>query len=318
MATTQQIGAQPIGRAHDTSHSVAGRVKRSATARRQRRTAWIILVPVLVYLGVFEFVPVLLNVALSLTNYNGISASPSFVGLGNYLRYLQDPYPTVMLNTFIMAVGILVVQTVVAFLIALAIQTRVIGAAIHRAAWYVPTLTSAAITTQVALIFLSPSDGVVSRMLAMFGQGPFVWTTDPTAARIILILYTVWHGIGGPVLLFIAGLSSIDPEVYEAARVDGAVAIQRTFYITIPLLKPMLVFVLITTTIGGFQQFESVLLMTKGGPLNSTMVMLLQIYDDAFVNAHLGLAAAGAVILALLLLAFSLTMLRMMTKDEQR
>jgi multiple sugar transport system permease protein len=138
-------------------------------------------------------------------------------------------------------------------------------------------------------------------------------------------MYSVWRGIGTPVVLFLAALQSIHPEIHEAAMVDGADYWRILRHITVPLLRPMVIFVLITGTIAGFQVFETVMLITaggqanvasSGGPQNMTNVMLLQIYKDAFVNLNLGRAAAGSVITGLILLWFSITNMRIMSRGQ--
>ncbi|MCD6287071.1 MAG: sugar ABC transporter permease [Anaerolineae bacterium] len=134
--------------------------------------------------------------------------------------------------------------------------------------------------------------------------------------RTFIILYSIWRGVGGPVVLFLAALQGIHREIYEAAMVDGASAKDMLLRITVPLLRPMIIFVLVTGMIGSFQIFEAVLLMSKGGPRNMTNVMLLQIYNDAFVNTNMGLASAGSMVMAILLLGFSITNMRIMNRGR--
>jgi len=177
-------------------------------------------------------------------------------------------------------------------------------------------LTSAAVTAQVAFAFISPYDGVLNEILKLFGQPIVVWTINASWMRAFIIVYSIWRGVGGPVVLFLAALQGIHREVYEAAMVDGANGAQMLLYITLPLLRPMIIFVLVTGMIGSFQIFEAVLLMSKGGPANKTNVMLLQIYNDAFVNTNMGLASAGSVIMAILLLGFSITNMRIMSRGQ--
>ena len=193
---------------------------------------------------------------------------------------------------------------------------KVKGRGIFRALFYIPTLTSAAVTAQVAFAFISPYDGVLNEILKLFGQPIVVWTINASWMRAFIIVYSIWRGVGGPVVLFLAALQGIHREVYEAAMVDGANGAQMLLYITLPLLRPMIIFVLVTGMIGSFQIFEAVLLMSKGGPANKTNVMLLQIYNDAFVNTNMGLASAGSVIMAILLLGFSITNMRIMSRGQ--
>jgi ABC-type sugar transport system permease subunit len=307
--TSSSITNQPAAAAAD-------RRRRWYHRHRQAVEAWVILTPVLLYYLVFNIAPVVLNVFISFTRWNGISGTPVWIGLSNYLIYLKRPYPLIIFNTALFAFSGLIIQTTLAFLIAVLLNQKVFGRALHRALWYIPTLTSAAIMAQIAVIFISPYDGILNAILKSLGQQPVIWTIEGGWMRAFIVAFSIWRGVGGPVVIFLAALQGIHPELYEAAMVDGATGRQLLRYITLPLLKPMILFVMVTGVIGGFQIFEAVLLITKGGPQNQTNVMLLQIYNDAFVNTNLGVATAGAVIMALILLWFSITAIRLMSRSQ--
>jgi ABC-type sugar transport system permease subunit len=278
--------------------------------------AWIILTPILIYYIIFAFVPVVANVAISFTRWNGIQGSPTWAGLENYRRYLQDPYPLILLNTAFFAITILLVQTVLAFFIALLLNEKLVGRGAYRALWYIPTLTSAAIMAQLVTVFIAPYGGVINNILQSLGRPPVIFTISGPWMRAVIIIFSIWRGVGGPVVLFLAALQGINPEVQEAAMVDGAGGWARIRSIILPLLRPMVVFVLVTGVIGAFQIFEAVQLISKGGPFNQTNVMLNQIYNDAFINANFGVATAGATIMGLILLVLSYVVLRSMREDE--
>jgi len=146
------------------------------------------------------------------------------------------------------------------------------------------------------------------------GATPVVWIWHGNWMRFWIVIFSIWRGVGGPVVLFLAALQGIHRELYEAAMIDGATSAQLTRYITFPLMRPMVVFVLITGMIGSFQMFDTIKVLTGGSPENMTNVIMLQIYNDAWGNGKLGLAAAGAVTLTLVLLAFSLTQMRIMSR----
>jgi ABC-type sugar transport system permease subunit len=186
----------------------------------------------------------------------------------------------------------------------------------YRAAWYIPTLTAAAVMAQVAFVFISPTDGVINTVLRQFGNPGIIFYMQVDWMRAIIIVYSVWRGVGGPMILYLAGLQGIHPELYEAAQVDGASGRQLFRYITIPLLTPMTIFVLVTGIIGTAQVFEAVMFLSKGGPSNQTNVIMLQIYQDAFSNASLGMASTGAMILGLILLVFSVFNIRIMSRGR--
>ncbi|MBC7234372.1 MAG: sugar ABC transporter permease [Chloroflexi bacterium] len=303
----------------------AERFARWRRRHRQPIEAWLILSPILLYYSIFFIFPVVANLLVSFTRWTGVYDSPVWVGLGNYKAYLSPPYPITLFNTILFTVCILSLQTTIAFFIAILLNEKVIGRGVYRALWYIPTLTSAAITSQVFFAFISPYDGVINAVLKILGQQPVIWTMKAGWMRTFVILYSVWRGVGTPVVLFLAALQGIHPEIYEAAMVDGADYWRLLRYITVPLLRPMVIFILITGTIAGFQIFETVMLITaggqanvasSGGPHNMTNVMLLQIYKDAFVNLNLGRAAAGSVIMALLLLWFTTTNMRIMSRGQ--
>jgi len=278
---------------------------------------WLILAPILFYYSVFFFIPVISSLLLSFTKWSGLSGSPEWIGLANYQRFLGDPmYRQVLFNTALFAVSILVLQTALGFLIALMLNTKVQGRGWYRAAWYVPTLTTAAIMAQVAFVFISPTDGVINTVLRGLGHPGVIFYMQVEWMRAIIVIYSVWRGVGGAMILYLAALQGIHPELYEAAQVDGASGPQLLRYITLPLLTPMTIFVLVTGIIGTAQVFEAVMFMSKGGPGNQTNVIMLQIYQDAFANASLGMASAGAMLLGLLLLAFSLFNIRIMSRGR--
>ena len=293
-----------------------GRWARVRYRHRHAIEAWIILTPILIYYIIFAFVPVVANVAISFTRWNGIQGSPTWAGLENYRRYLQDPYPLILLNTAFFAIIILLVQTVLAFFIALLLNEKLVGRGAYRALWYIPTLTSAAIMAQLVTVFIAPYGGVFNNILQTLGRPPVIFTISGSWMRAVIIIFSIWRGVGGPVVLFLAALQGINPEVQEAAMVDGAGGWARIRSIILPLLRPMIVFVLVTGVIGAFQIFEAVQLISKGGPFNQTNVMLNQIYNDAFINANFGVATAGATIMGLILLVLSYIVLRSMREDE--
>lgn len=283
---------------------------------RQAFLGWVILTPILLYYSIFFIFPVVANLYVSFTSWSGVYQAPRWVGLANYRTYLNHPYPLILFNTLLFALTILVFQTVIAFFIALLLNEQVAGRGIYRALFYMPTLTSAAITAQVFFAFISPYDGIFNAVLKAFGQDIVIWTISTAWMRTFIILYSIWRGLGSPVVLFLAALQGIHREIYEAAKVDGATWWNQMRFITVPLMRPMIIFVVVTSMISSFQIFESVLLISNGGPSHTTNVMLLQIYNDAFVNTRLGLAAAGSVITAIVLLGFSITNMRLLSASE--
>ena len=303
---------QPVSLKEEKPEKMVSAGKSWYYKHRQAVEGWIILVPILVYFFVFSIIPVVLNFIVSFTNWNGVSSDIKFVGIDNYLQYFKEPYPLIIFNTALFAFVILIVQTSVAFFVALLLNQKIFGRGLYRALWYIPTLTSAAIVAQIGVIFIAPYGGVFNSILKSIGLNQVIWTTDPFWMKVFIIAFSVWRGLGGPVVLFLAALQGVHPELYEAARVDGATPRKLLWYITIPLIKPMILFVTVTSIIGGFQIFEAVYLISKGGPFNQTNVMLVQIYSDAFTNNNFGVAGAGAMVMMFILLWFSLISMRLL------
>jgi multiple sugar transport system permease protein len=295
--------------------SVSERFSQWRHRHRHQVEAWAILTPALLYYTVFFVFPVVSTLVLSFTRWSGLNGEPEWVGLANFRRYLfNNIYLQVIGNTLGFAIAILALQMALAVLVALLLNRKIRGRAIFRAAWYIPSLTSPVIMALIALIMISPVDGVINLLLRQAGQPPIFFYLRVELMWIIIILYSVWRGVGSGVILYLAALQGIHPELYEAARVDGATAREILRRITLPLLKPVTIFVLVTGIIGTAQIFEAVLFLSKGGPGGQTNVLMLQIYQDIFTNADIGMASAGSVLLGLLLLAFAIVNLRAMQR----
>jgi ABC-type sugar transport system permease subunit len=293
------------------------RFKRWQFRHRHAVEGWTILTPILIYYAVFFLVPVFASVYLSFNKWSGLSGAPQWVGIDNYKRFVTDSsYRTILGNTLLFAISILLVQTGLAIVVALMLNAKIKGRGIFRAAWYIPTLTSAAVMSQVMFVFISPADGVINMVLRQMSLPPIIFYTQVNWMRVIIIAYSVWRGVGGAIILYLAALQGIHPELYEAASVDGANGFQLFRKITLPLLAPMTIFVLITGIIGTAQIFEAVMFLSKGGPANQTNVIMLQIYQDAFQNGSLGMASTGAIILGLVLLIFSMFQMRIFSRGS--
>jgi multiple sugar transport system permease protein len=283
---------------------------------RQTMEAWMILTPILIYYIIFYVAPVIANLFVSFISWNGLKEA-KWVGFANFEKFIKTPlYMQVLANTLFFAITILLISAALGFLVAMALNEKVKGLGIYRTMWYVPTLTSAAVTAQVANVFIAPGTGVISAVMKSLGQPELIWQINTDFARIFIIIFAIWRGVGGSMLLYLAGLQGISTEVLDAAKVDGASGWKLTRYIILPLLRPMTVFVLVTGLIGGFQIFEPILLITNGQPGNTTNVMMTQIYKDAFQNQDFGMAATQATIMLLILLWASFMNLRLMGQSS--
>jgi multiple sugar transport system permease protein len=178
-----------------------------------------------------------------------------------------------------------------------------------RWAFFLPLVTSTVAATVVWAWVYQPTYGLLNQYLAAFGLPAQAWLLDPKQVIPALAVMSIWKGVGYNMIIFFAGLQSIDPTYYEAAQIDGASRGQRFRYMTLPLLKPTTLLVFITTIIGSFQVFTQVFVMTNGGPGYASRVVSLEIYQTAFINLKMGLASAMAMVL--FGVVFGLTMLQL-------
>jgi len=284
--------------------------------RAGARAAWLFLAPALAVIGVFFFLPVVASLALSFTDFDLYAiADPRnarFVGLHNYVALLHTPvFWTALENTlYFVAVGA-PLSVLVSLATALLVNARLVRfRAFFRAAYFAPFVTTLVAVAIVWRYLYQPRYGLLNAVLGTVGLGPIDWLGDPRWAMPAIILLAVWKNFGYSMLIFIAGLQRIPGELYEAAELDGAGAWARFRYVTLPLLAPTFLFVGIITAIGYFQLFAEPYVMTQGGPLKSTLSMVLYMYEEGFRWWRLGSAAAVAVVLFVIILGCTLLQLR--------
>lgn len=283
-------------------------------AKRDNRFAWAFFLPTSVYMFVFAFLPLLFVLGISLTDWNGMSFSDiQFLGFDNFVRFFTDSnYLRSLGNTVIMGVCILVLTMVIGFFLALLLNGNIWARGFHRVAWYIPGILSFAVISQLFSSMLLP-DGIINVILYRgFGIEPIAWKASTFWMFFWIIVISLWRGLGGTVLLYLAGLTGISPELYEAAQVEGCNRWQKTIYITLPMLRPMIGFILITSMINMFNIFEPVLLISEGGPEGSTKVIMYLIYDEAFGgNNNMGMSCTASTIVLVLVMILTVINLRM-------
>jgi multiple sugar transport system permease protein len=251
--------------------------------------------------------PLLHGFYLSFTDYHLIKGAPKFVGLSNYLNlFLHDPiFLTSLKNTLLFVVlnvpGVVIIALGLAFLLRHPIK----GKALFRAAFVTPYFFSGAATAILFQFMFLPS-GLVNYYLGKLGIPPFSLQTNTVVAVVGIVVITIWWRVGLATVVFLAGLEDIPEEFYHAARVDGAGPWQCFRYITLPLLRPVMMFVIIIRLIATFSMFDQVYLVTQGGPYGSTRVPLQYLYETAFSYYNLGSGSAIGWILFFLILSFSL------------
>lgn len=299
----------------DASHRTLSRGERFAIWRwrhRQVLVAYAILAPMMLYFLVFTWIPIIVLAIISFTEWNVVQWPPDFVGLKNFVQIFTDPYYHKVFGvTLTISLTVLAVNMVVGLAVAMLLNEKLRGRGAFRTIWYLPVVISGAVMAQTFAVFLYPGQsGVFNSLIALVGIPPVIWTQSTFWMPIWVIAFSVWRGVGTVVIFFLAGLQSIDPVLYEAARVDGADRWQSFRNITLPQLAPITLFVFVTQCVGALQIWEAPLVLTFGGPSNATRTIVYSLYSDAFSNLTMGLASAQSIVLLIILMALSATNLR--------
>ena len=288
--------------------------RRGRISRRMWRewlTGWLLIGPIMLYWLVFGGIPLLAVFALAFVRWNGFVGTPSWVGWHNFQTLWRFPlYRDAFWHTLLIGGSVLIVGVVVGFAIALLLNTNVRGRGIYRTVWYLPTVVAFAITSQMWNSFIDPTQGVFDNVLRWLHRPPVIWSLSSAWMIAQVVTLATWKGVGGTMIIFLAGLQGIDPTLYEAARIDGASRLALLRHITLPSLRPISVFVFITGGLAALQIFEPIYLFTKGGPFGSTTVIIYRIYQDAFQDNQYGLACATSVVFAVFCMGFTVFLLR--------
>ena len=269
------------------------------------RWALLFLGPTLLGLAVLSAGPILATLALSLTDWDLLTA-PKFSGLDNYLQLLSDHrFQVALRNTFFYTIVSVPLGLVIALGLAMALNTKVRGIAFIRTAYFLPVVTS---TIAIALVWqwiYSADSGLLNQVLGAFGIPAQKWLSNPTLAMPSIIAMSIWQGLGVNVIIFLAGLQAIPSDLLDAASVDGAGARARFRHVTLPLLTPTIFFTGVLSLIGSFQVFDQIFVLAKPKPTEATITVVYFIYENGFKFFKMGYASAASWILFLIVAAFT-------------
>ncbi|MEI0487038.1 sugar ABC transporter permease [Brachyspira intermedia] len=271
-------------------------------------TPWIFLAPALFFIAVFSIYPLFETIVLSFMKQNrGVL---TFAGIENYKRLFSDQYFFISLkNSLIYLIIQVPIMTILSILLAIILHRGITKLkSMYRTAFFVPFIVES-VAYSLIFVLLFQERGVVNFLFSIFNIGPIMWLTQTWPARIVIMLIITWRWTGYNMVIILAGLQTIPEDYYEASRIDGANAFQQFFYITIPMLKPVILFSTILSTIGTLNLFTEAYLLTNGGPNNSTITLGLYIYRQAFQSLNLTYAATISV--AILVIVGVLSRLQM-------
>ena len=312
----------------ETPGASAGRTAADATpakrpansARRLHATEhrWalaFVAAPVIGYL-LFTLYPICFAVYASLTSWNGLGPM-TFIGLDNYVTLLSDEYfRKSLFNTFFYMIGI-PIGLALSLLLALALNRKIPGRTAFRTIYYVPVISSLAAIAIVWQFAYNGDFGLINQALGWFGVDGPDWLQDTAFVKPAIILMAIWKGLGYSMLLYLAAIQSVPASLYEAAALDGANAVQRFRSITLPMVRPVTFFLVVTNIIGGSQIFTEINIMTPaGGPEFSSASIVWYVFRKAFKYQQMGYATAMSVVLGILVFIITVVQLRLNQRNS--
>ncbi len=265
----------------------------------ESRTAYMLLAPMVIYFAIFMVYPIVTSLILSFWDYNPLESVQPFMGLENYIKCFNDEvFIKALRNTLTYAVFTVVLGGTLSLLLALVLNRALEAVGLYRTLYFIPVVTSIMGAVLIWKFLYMPNEiGLLNRMLEFFGMDKSLWLEDEKLALGCLIVMAIWKNLGFNMVIFLSGLKAIPDIYYEAAAIDGASGWQVFRRITLPSLKPTILFVIVTSFIATFQVFTQVVGMTEGGPNNATRTIVYHIYEVGFADFQLGYASAAAVVM---------------------
>lgn len=294
------------------------RIKTLALEIRKGWSGYLFIAPGYIAFIAFMLIPLLFAISLSFYESSFNISAREFVGFKQYVRIFNDPvFIKVLTNTVLYTLVIVPATVVISMLLALLIDP--LGQksqAFFRGAFYIPGVAGGVVLSVVWLWIFNPTYGLFNYILGIIHAEPVMWIASAPFSFWAVCIVVLTFTVGQPIILFLAGLAGIPQDILDAATVDGASDFQKTFYVRIPLLRPVLLFVLATQTIQVFQLWEVIYMLTNGGPYNTSNSLVFLIFQTAFMNAKYGRASAIGVVLLVIILFFTFIQLRLWKDND--
>jgi fructooligosaccharide transport system permease protein len=281
-------------------------------------TGIMFVLPVVILGIIFIIMPMVTSLAYAFTDANLLFMNKAkFAGVAQFQKAFNDPMLIkAFRNTLQFVIGVVPLQLTLAMGLALILNSKIRFNLFFRWVFFVPVMLSLAITSMLWTNLLNEDAGLINALAQALGFGPQKFLSSPKRAMNIIILISAWQGAGYQMLIFLSGLKNIPIDLYEAGEMDGANAWYRFWHITMPSIKPTFVFVFLTTLISAFRLFTQPMIMTQGGPLDSTMTMSYYIYQQGITFRNVGYSSAIALIYTVFLAAIALTIRKVFDKDN--
>jgi len=281
---------------------------------KRDRSAYFFILPAFLFAGIFLFIP--LGQGLYLSFFKAGITTREFIGFGNFTGMASDPlFWLALRNTLIIVCGIVVIDLSLSLFIAASIyRLKKVLQSFFRLAFYLPGICAGVVTSMVWLWMFNPTYGLLNYLLSLVGIPPIYWLSQGDTARLAVIIVVCSWFLGGHIILFLAALNAVPETIYEAAKIDGADSIQRFLYITIPLIMPMTVYILVTSTVGAFQIWAGIYMLTAGGPAYATTNMVYRLFQLGFGYFRFGQAAAYGVVLLMIIFPIAFIQFRYLSK----
>lgn len=272
------------------------------TLNNQSFAGWVFIMPALIGTFIFIIIPVICSFGLSFSKWDLLNPI-QFVGLANYKEIFSEPlFYKIFWNTVVFALTTSIFGVIIPLILACILNSKIRGSEFYKTAYFLPFITPMIVIGVVWEWIFDPNIGLLNHILHLHIN----WLYDTHFAMPALIIVSVWKLIGYNMVIFLSSLSGISQSLFEAAKIDGATPVQTFKNVTVPLLSPTIFFVIIITAISSFQVFDLIYLMTQGGPLDSTNVLVYAIYKNAFEYFNVGKASAIAYVLFTLILVLTL------------
>ena len=289
-----------------------------SSLKRQKLTPYLFLLPAIALLGLTVFLPAIQAFSLSFSQYDyDLTQAPQWVGLSNFKRLWADEvFLQTIRNTLLYLVGVVPVLVILPLFLAIAVNQKLRGINWFRTAFYTPVVISM-VVAGIAWKALYTQNGLLNQFLQQLGFSEGIpWLTAPQYAIWSVMLVTIWKGLGYYMVIYLAGLQAISPELYEAAAIDGSDGWQKHLDITIPLMRPYLFLVTVISAISATKVFEEIYIMTQGGPRNSSKTVVYYLYERAFQDLDVSYACTIGLVLFLGILGLSLINLKLTAKEQ--